>query len=80
MKSIYAEEAARTCMGQALHRALFFENGDDILDKRPKSQITELSDHDRKILDKYTKYYSNFIESNTAESDLFEGARYEKKD
>lgn len=50
------------------------------MEKRRKNELTELSDHDRKILNKYTKYYSNFIESNTAQSDLFEGTSHEKKE
>ena len=44
--------------------------------KKRKYSITELSEHDRKILDKYTKFYSNFIESNTAKTDILENERY----
>jgi len=34
--------------------------------KKEKYGTTELTERDRKVLDKYTKSYSNFIESNTA--------------
>ena len=36
-------------------------------DKKTKTQLTE---YDRKILSKYTKPYSNFIESNTAKKEI----------
>lgn len=45
-------------------------NGCDKLDNYEKHLSTELSEKDRKILDKYTKYYSNFIESNTAKTEI----------
>ncbi|AEV66887.1 hypothetical protein Clocl_0135 [Acetivibrio clariflavus DSM 19732] len=51
-------------------------NGCDVLDKVKKQLITELTEKDRKTLDKYIKYYSNFIESNTAKTN----AIYEDKD
>ncbi|MDP4092413.1 MAG: hypothetical protein Q8920_03540 [Bacillota bacterium] len=38
--------------------------------KDPKYSITELNRYDRKILDKYTKFYTNFIESNTVKTDI----------
>ena len=38
--------------------------------KQVKVRRTELSQHDRKILEKYTGFYTNFIESNTAKSDI----------
>lgn len=37
--------------------------------KQRKSNKVELNSHDRKILEKYTGFYTNFIESNTARSD-----------
>ncbi|HOP99585.1 hypothetical protein [Acetivibrio clariflavus] len=46
------------------------------MDKVKKQLITELTEKDRKTLDKYIKYYSNFIESNTAKTN----AIYEDKD
>lgn len=41
--------------------------------------VTELNENDRKILDKYTKFYSNFIESNTARTNILEDERYMSK-
>ncbi len=38
--------------------------------KTGKKSATELSRYDRKILDKYTRFYTNFIESNTADTDM----------
>jgi len=37
---------------------------------------TVLNEHDRKVLDKYTKFYTNFIESNTAKTEILEDERY----
>ncbi|OPZ90910.1 MAG: hypothetical protein BWY74_02149 [Firmicutes bacterium ADurb.Bin419] len=51
-------------------------NGRDKLDKVKKHLSTELSEKDRKILDKYTKFYSNFIESNTAKTELHDDKRF----
>ena len=42
------------------------------MDKVKKQLITELSEKDRKTLDKYIKYYFNFIESNTSKSEVLE--------
>lgn len=53
--------------------------GSDIMDKEKKYVLTALSDRDRKVLDKYTKFYSNFIESNTAKTDILEEERYKSK-
>lgn len=50
-------------------------NGCDVLDKVKKQILTELGERDRKTLDKYTKYYSNFIESNTMKSEVYEDKR-----
>ncbi|MFZ5987826.1 MAG: hypothetical protein ACOYWZ_11965 [Bacillota bacterium] len=49
------------------------------MDKEKKYVLTALSDRDRKVLDKYTKFYSNFIESNTAKTDILEEERYKSK-
>ena len=38
--------------------------------KQRKSNRVELNSHDRKILEKYTGFYTNFIESNTVRSDM----------
>ena len=43
------------------------------MEKEKKLQVTELNEHDRKILDKYTKPYTNFIESNTAGTEYIQG-------
>lgn len=40
--------------------------------KNRKSDRVELNPHDRKILEKYSGYYTNFIESNTARTDIYE--------
>jgi len=40
--------------------------------KKEKYGTTELTERDRKVLDKYTKSYSNFIESNTAKPDMLQ--------
>jgi len=52
--------------------------GCDILSQFKKYLITELSEKDRKTLDKYTKFYSNFIESNTAETEILENRRFKR--
>lgn len=40
---------------------------------------TTLNETDRKILDKYTKFYTNFIESNTAKTEELEDERFKGK-
>jgi len=40
---------------------------------------TRLTAYDKIILDKYTKYYTNFIESNTAKNNTLENSRYMPK-
>ena len=40
--------------------------------KKEKYGTTELTERDRKVLDKYTMSYSNFIESNTAKPDMLQ--------
>ncbi len=46
--------------------------GCDIMYKKEKYGVTELSKKDRKVLDKYTKSYSNFIESSTAKTGILQ--------
>lgn len=43
------------------------------MSKRRRSPPTELNEYDRKILGKYTGFYTNMLESNTAKTDLHEG-------
>lgn len=40
---------------------------------------TSLTAYDKIILDKYAKYYTNFIESNAAKNDALENSRYVPK-
>ncbi|MCX7745750.1 MAG: hypothetical protein N2645_02510 [Clostridia bacterium] len=42
--------------------------------KKPSDNqlATELNKNDRRILDKYSKFYTNFIESNTAQNDVLD--------
>jgi len=53
-------------------------NGCGVLNKVKKQLLTELTEKDRKTLDKYTKYYSNFIESNTTKTKLYEDKEFKK--
>lgn len=46
------------------------------MDKEINFQTTELNENDRRILDKYSKFYTNFIESNTAKTETLEDGRY----
>lgn len=48
--------------------------------KKTKQVATELSEHDRRILDKYTKFYSNFIESNTAKNYALEDENFDRRE
>ncbi|NLD47511.1 MAG: hypothetical protein GX660_09985 [Clostridiaceae bacterium] len=41
---------------------------------------TELNEKDRKVLEKYTKFYTNFIESNTVKSEILDDARFKGKE
>jgi hypothetical protein len=50
------------------------------VEKRFRTPVTALNKYDRKILDKYTGFYSNFIESNTAKSDIFDGESFRGKE
>lgn len=54
-------------------------NGSDVLENKRKFLVTELNDYDRKILDKYTRFYTNFLESNTAQTDVLESERFDPK-
>lgn len=44
--------------------------------KSKKATVTKLNAHDRKILDRYTGFYTNFIESNTAKTEELAGEQY----
>ena len=50
------------------------------MEKGKKIPATVLKEHDRKVLDKYTKFYTNFIESNTARTDMLEDMRFKEKE
>lgn len=50
----------------------------DIMEKKTKYETTELNERDRKVLDKYTKFYTNFIESNTAETEILDDSRHDE--
>lgn len=53
--------------------------GDDILTKKAKQVVTELSERDKKILDKYTKFPAHFIESNTTENHVLKNENFERR-
>jgi len=42
------------------------------MQKNKKPSASMLNDHDRKVLDKYTKYYTNLIESSTARTEILD--------
>jgi len=42
------------------------------LKKKHKTSPTMLNEYDRKILDKYAGFNTNFIESNTADVNIFD--------
>jgi len=46
--------------------------GCDIMTIKKKSIVTKLNNYDRKILNKYTRFYTNMIESNTASAPQLE--------
>ena len=48
--------------------------------KTRRQHVTELNDYDKKILNKYTRFYTNFIESNTAKTDMLKNKRFKRKD
>lgn len=48
--------------------------------KKLKTQPTELNEYDRKILEKYTGFYTNFIESNTAKTDMLKDTVFKGKE
>ncbi len=47
--------------------------------RKKKLIVTELNEHDRKILNKYTKAYTNFIESNTSQNEVLKDESYDDK-
>ena len=50
------------------------------MEKEKKTIVTELNESDRKVLDKYARSYTNFIESNTAKNDALEDLRFKDKE
>jgi len=50
------------------------------MNKRRRNPPTELNEYDRKILGKYTGFYTNMIESNTAKTELHETQSYTDKE
>ncbi len=46
------------------------------MNRDKKYLTTMLNDKDRKVLEKYTKFYTNFIESNTAKTEILEAERF----
>ncbi len=48
--------------------------------KQKQTHATELNKHDRKVLDKYTSFYTNFIESNTAKTEIHEEESFKGKE
>lgn len=53
--------------------------GCDILKIEKKEIKIGLSKNDRKIIDKYTKTYSNFIESVSAKNEIYEEEKFKKR-
>jgi hypothetical protein len=53
--------------------------GCDALNTRNEYPLTELNENDRKILDKYTKFYTNQIESNFENGNIFENVKIARK-
>ncbi len=47
--------------------------------RKKKLLVTKLSERDRKVLNKYTGYYTNFIESNTSKNEVLDEYNYEEK-
>jgi hypothetical protein len=48
------------------------------MDIKKKYIITELSDSDRKVIDKYTKFYTNFIESNSEQNEVLDDENFNR--
>ena len=53
--------------------------GSDILRRDEKHSSTYLSKNDKKVLDRYTKTHTNFIESSTARNRLHSNEKYKAK-
>jgi len=51
-----------------------------MLKKLKKNEATGLNECDKKVLDKYTKYHINIIESNTSKNEVLKAERYKGKD
>ena len=45
------------------------------MDRQRRKDLTGLNRHDREILAKYTGFYSNYIESNTAKTEITDMAK-----
>ncbi|HEX9062060.1 MAG TPA: hypothetical protein VF941_17935 [Clostridia bacterium] len=45
--------------------------------KKPQHHTTELNEYDRKILNEYSRFHTNFIESNTAKNEVLENENFE---
>ncbi len=43
--------------------------------RKTKTPVTSLNKSDRKILDKYTKFYSNLMESSPAKTEMLNGEK-----
>lgn len=51
-----------------------------MINRKKRNPPTELNEHDRKILGKYTGFFTNMIESNTAETDIHQDYRHKDMD
>jgi len=47
------------------------------MERKTKHTAATLNDKDRKVLEMYAKFYTNFIESNTVKTDIHEYERYD---
>jgi hypothetical protein len=47
--------------------------------RKSRINASVLNDNDRKVLDRYARFYTNFIESNTAKTNILEENRYKSK-
>jgi len=50
-----------------------------MMSKKKTDKKTSLTAYDKVILDRYTKYYTNFIESSTVKNDTLENSRHTPK-
>lgn len=47
-------------------KCISYKKGSGSIKAQRKYSITKLNSHDKKVLNKYTKFYTNMLESNTA--------------